>query len=153
MTLEDLFIILIGLIAFRAGGKVYKYFVYPWILRKTTTDIEKNPKWITERVHKKYYGFYDIDIILAQCTFGYLPRLRWTKDDRLQILIPEDTLVRDIESVARVALAAKIKIKYGLWFPDKPIHWLAILCYMLDGGDIKESATSWEDKKPLDLSE
>jgi hypothetical protein len=35
-------------------------------------------------------------------------------------------------------------VKYGVLFQDKPIHWLSILCYMLDGGDIKQEATSWE---------
>ena len=61
-------------------------------------------------------------------------------------MIPNDTLTKDAEEVVRLALVGKIYIKHNLFFPDKPTHWLSILCYMLDGGDINEVATSWEKK-------
>ena len=53
----------------------------------------------------------------------------------------------DIDKIAALALRGKINIFYGLMTPDKPAYWLAILLYMLDGGDIKQEAISWEDKK------
>lgn len=154
MLSEDICTILAIILGIFLGSYSYKHIVKPWLMEKCTTDIEKNPKWITDKLRSNYYGFHDVDIILANCTFGFLPRFRLSKKgDRLQLLVPEDTPTRDVEALGRAILAAKIKIKYGLWFPDKPIHWLSILCYMLDGGDIKEASTKWEDKKPLDLSE
>ena len=152
---EDMCIIVIAILGIFLGSHLYQHFFKPWLVEKCTKDIEKNPKWIMDKLKSEYYGFHDIDIILANCTFGPLPRFRWEKKEkRLQFLIPEDTPTRDVDAVARIALTAKIKLKYGLWFPDKPLHWLSILCYMLDGGDIKQEATRWEelqvDKKPLD---
>lgn len=127
--------------------------IFPWLLNKKTKDIEKNPKWITSKT-KDHYGFSDIDFIVVESPLGAVPRLRVSKNkDRLQLLIGEDTLTRDVDNLMRAALAAKIKIKYGLWFPDKSTHWLSILLYMLDGGDIKQETVSWEekDKKSVDL--
>lgn len=147
MTLEDIRILVIGIMGFYLGVSLYKLFIKPWLIEKNTKDIEVNPKWITPKIRSEYYGLYDVDIVLAQSTFGLLPRCRLSKDKkRLQLLIPEDTLTRDIDLVAQLALAAKIKITYGLWYPEKSAHWLSILCYLLDGGDIKESATKWEPK-------
>lgn len=145
MTLEDIKILGIGILAFYAGRNIYKYLVRPWILDKTTRDIEKNPKWITSKLRSEYYGFLDMDIILAESKFGLLPRFRLSKDNRLQLLLPEDVSTRDIEKVAQLALAAKIKAEYGLWYPEKSAKWLSILCYLLDGGDIKETSTKWEN--------
>jgi len=108
------------------------------MIEKTTKEIDKNPKWITNELHSKYYGFADIDFITAESSIGALPRFRVSKENssRLEFLIPEDTLTRDVETMGQLALVGKIKLKYGLFFPDKPIHWLSILCFMLDGGEV-----------------
>lgn len=143
--MDDIKILILILLVLYVAHIIYKYFLRPWLIEKATKEIEVNPKWITSKLQKDYYGFNDIDIILADTTFGWLPRFRLIKNNRLQLLISEDTTTKDVEEIGRVILAAKIKIKYGLWFPDKPIHWLSILCYMLDGGDIKQEETSWEN--------
>lgn len=133
----DLAYILLMLIVGYALGRLYKLVIFPKMIEKTTKEIDKNPKWITNELHSKYYGFSDIDFITAENTIGALPRFRVAKDStRLEFLIPEDTSIRDIERMGQVALVGKIKIKYGLFFPDKPLHWLSILCFMLDGGEI-----------------
>jgi hypothetical protein len=129
--------------------ELFNRVIFPWIVNKRTKDIEKNPKWIIPELQEKYYGFRDIDIITVDSPLGLIPRFRVDKKqkNRLQLLIPVDTSVRDIDDIARLALAGKIKIKYGLWFPDKSAHWLAILNFMLDGGDIRIDATKWEKDK------
>ena len=142
--MDDVKILILILLVLYIAYIIYKYLLRPWILEKTTKDIEVNPKWMTPKLREKYYGFSDIDIILAETTFGGLPRIRLSKDNRIQLLLPEDVSPRDIDEIAQIVLAAKVRIKYGLWFPDKPAFWLSILCYMLDGGDIKQEATSWE---------
>jgi len=118
--------------------KFYRYILFPKIVNKTTKEIDKNPKWITRELHSKYYGFADIDFITAENTIGALPRFRVSKEDgeRLEFLIPEDTPISDLEKVGRAALIGKLKIKFGLFFPDKPIQWLSILCFMLEGGEV-----------------
>jgi hypothetical protein len=134
----DLAYIILFSISIYAFSRLYKYIIFPKILEKTTKEFDKNPKWITNELHAKYYGFNDIDFITAENAIGALPRFRVPKNDktRLEILIPNDTSIRDIEQMGQVALVGKIKIKYGLFFPDKPIHWLSVLCFMLDGGEI-----------------
>lgn len=131
---------------------IFNRYIFPKIIEKTTTEIEVNPKWITAELRQKYYGFSDIDFILAENLLGALPRFRTSKDKtRLEILIPNDTMTRDVEDLGRVALIVKLHAKYGLFFPDKPMHWLSILCYMLDGGDINMIDQPVEkDKKPID---
>ena len=137
---------------FYGGYIIFDRIIFPKIVEKRTKYIEVNPKWITPKLQKEYYGFQDIDIILVEDPFGCVPRFRETKNNRYELLISNDTSVKDIDGVAHLALAGKIKMKDGLWFPEKPPYWLSILCYMLDGGDIKQEATSWEekDKKPID---
>lgn len=129
--------------------ELFNRVIFPWIVNKRTKDIEKNPKWIIPELQEKYYGFKDIDIITVNSPLGLIPRFRVDKKqkNRLQLLIPVDTSARDIDDIARLALAGKIRIKYGLWFPDKSAHWLAILNFMLDGGDIRIDATKWEKDK------
>ena len=146
-----LFVIFIVYIATR----VFKWFVLPVILDMDTKETERNPKWITAELRQKYYGFNDIDFILAENPLGALPRFRASKDKtRLEMLISTDTTTRDVEDLGRVALIGKIHAKYGLFFPDKPIHWLSILCYMLDGGDINMIDQPVEkDKKPIDANQ
>ena len=125
-------------------------------MKKGMKELEKNPKWITSNIHEQYYGFYDIDIILVDSKYGGLPYVRMVKSTQhMEFLIPNDTSIKDVDDIAKQALNAKLKLKYGFYFPDKPAYWLAILCYMLDGGDIKQSATKWEkvekDNKPIDF--
>lgn len=119
--------------------EIFNKTIFPWIVSIRTKDIEKNPKWIISELQEKYYGFKDMDIIIVNSPLGMIPRFRVDKDDknRLQMLLPENISLRDIDNIAQIALAGKIKIKYGLWFPDKPANWLAILNYMLDGGNIR----------------
>lgn len=121
-------------------------FVVSFVVKRKTTVIEKNPKWITSRIQEKYYGFNDIDFILAECPLGGLPKFNISKDkERIELWIPNDIPIRDLESLAKIALLGKIKIRYGIYFPEKPIYWLSILCYMLDGGDIKQESVTWEE--------
>lgn len=121
-------------------------FVVSFVVKRKTTVIEKNPKWITSRIQEKYYGFNDIDFILAECPLGGLPKFNMSKDkERIELWIPNDIPIRDLESLAKIALLGKIKIRYGIYFPEKPIYWLSILCYMLDGGDIKQESVTWEE--------
>lgn len=129
---------------------MYEFFnkiIFPWIVNTRTKDLEKNPKWIMPKLKETYYGFKDMDIITVNSPLGMLPRFRLDKKekDRLQLLIPEDISTHDIDGIAQLALAGKIRIKYGLWYPDKSAHWLAILNFMLDGGDIRIEATKWEE--------
>ena len=143
----DLAYILLFILIGYALIRLYKLVIFPKIINKTTKEFDKNPKWITDELKSKYYGFHDIDFITAENTIGALPRFRVAKDDdtRLEMLISVDTTTREVEQIGQVALVGKIKIKYGLFFPDKPIYWLSILCFMLDGGEVEV-----KDKKPID---
>lgn len=151
--MEDLIILLFTFFLVMFLVKLWKLIIFPKIVEKTTKEVEKNPKWITPKLRTTYYGFSNIDIITANSSIGALPRFRLVpkknkkEETRLELLIPEDTSVNDIDKIAALALRGKINIFYGLMTPDKPAHWLAILLYMLDGGDIKQEAISWEDKK------
>lgn len=151
--MEDLIILLFTFFLVMFLAKLWKLIIFPKIVEKTTKEVEKNPKWITPKLRTTYYGFSNIDIITANSSIGALPRFRLSpkknkKDEtRLELLIPEDTSMNDIDKIAALALRGKINIFYGLMTPDKPAYWLAILLYMLDGGDIKQEAISWEDKK------
>lgn len=131
--------------------KIYRFVLFPKMVDKLTKEIDKNPKWITRELHSKYYGFADMDFITAENDLDMLPRFRICKEDntRLEFLIPSDTLTRDIEEMGRKALVGKIKLKYGLFFPDKPIQWLSILCFMLEGGEVNIKDIE-KDKKPID---
>lgn len=152
--MEDLLILLFSIFIGYAFIKTWKYFILPFIIEKNTQEVERNPNWITPKLRQKYYGFSNIDIITVRSSIGNIPRFRLkydknNKNNRLELLISEDTSVNDIDKVATLALSAKLHIFYGLSFTDKPAHWLSILLYMLDGGDIKEEATSWESKNKI----
>jgi len=141
-----MFVLLIGgvCILYKLFNKVF----FPWLVDKCTTDIELNPKWIMKKLQTNYYGFHDLDIVTTHSAFGLLPRFRLEKKtNKLQLLIDEDTSTKDIEDIARLALAGKIKIKYGVWYPEKSLQWLSILNYLLDGGDIKTEAVKWEESQ------
>lgn len=156
--MKEIRVIFFMIIIFCIYSYVFKKFVLPKLIKIDTKEIEKNPKWIMNNIREKYYGFQDIDIILIETNlFSSSPRLRITKDDKYEFLIPNDTSTKDVDEVLRLAIMGKIAVKYGLVFQDKPIYWLSILCYMLDGGDIKETSARFEEKinknkKPLDVS-
>lgn len=144
----DLLYILFFSFWFYMGIQIFKRFVYPRMIEADTKEVERNPKWIMGLENAKTYGFQDIDIILAETkVFMSLPRMKITKQDRYEFWISNDTLTKDADEVLRLALMGKVAIKYGMVFYDKPIHWLSILCYMLDGGDIVEAATRFEENK------
>ena len=148
--LEFVIILLFGLICFVAGRLIFKCIFAPIIVKKTTHEVEKNPKWITPKLRQKYYGFSNIDIITANSTLGALPRFRLNKNkegqERLELLIPEDTPVSDIDKVATLALQGKLRVYHNLYFPDKSAYWLSILLYLLDGGDIEQESIIWGSK-------
>lgn len=136
---SDVVITIIIIVVVAGMYELFDKIIFPWIVNKRTKDIEKNPKWIVPELQNKYYGFEDIDIITVNSPLGMVPRFRIDKNkrSRLQLLIPEDISTKDIDNVAQLALAGKLRIKYGVWYPDKPAYWLAILNFMLDGGNIK----------------
>lgn len=139
-----LFVIFIVYIATR----VFKLFVRPVILDMDTKEIERNPKWIVDKVKGVYYGFHDIDFILAESNiFSSLPRFKISKTDRYELWLPSDISIKDVDEIVRLALVGKIQVKYGLIFRDKSLNWLSILCYMLDGGDIREDKVAFENTK------
>ena len=153
MISADLIILISVIIGIGALWNMFDKIIFPWIINIRTSDIDLNPKWIISEA-KHYYGFSDIDFVIVESPLGMTPRFRISKNKkRLQLLIDNDTTTNDINDILHVALVGKLKLNYGLWFPDKPLYWLSILCYMLDGGDIKEESTSWEnvDKKGVDL--
>lgn len=149
--MEDILAIIIVIIILYTLLKVWKYMLRPFIINRTTQEIEKNPKWITPKLKQNYYGFSDIDIITAKSPIGMLPRFRLNSKEkgkeRLELLIPEDTPISDIDKVATLALQGKIHLYYNLFFPDKSALWLSILLYMLDGNDIEREPIKWENKK------
>lgn len=113
---------------------IFSKIIFPKIIYKGMKEVDRNPKWITSKL--QYYGFTDIDIVLCESKWGMLPRFRAGKNNRLELWIDNDTSTKDVEDIGQLALCAMIRVKYGLWFPDKPIYWLSILLYMLDGGDV-----------------
>lgn len=128
--------------------QLFLKYVYPLIVDKRTTDIEINPKWITTELKENYYGFHNMDIVIVDSPLGMIPRFRLSKDKKkLQLLISEDTSTRDIDDVAQIALSGKLRLYYGVWYPDKPAYWLSILLYMLDGGEIRFNEAKWEKKE------
>lgn len=135
ITINDIIILINVLFLSILLYNVLNKIIIPKIIDYSIKEIDRNPKWVTSRL--QYYGFDDIDIVLCECPFHRLPRFRIIKTDKLELLIDNDTSVNDIEELGRIALITKIKVKYGLWFPEKPIHWLSVMCYMLDGGDIQ----------------
>ena len=148
--LATIIVIIIGYILI----KIWKYIIFPFIVKKTTHEVEKNPKWITPKLRQNYYGFSNIDIITARSTIGALPRFRLNSKEegkeRLELLISEDTPVNDIDKVATLALQGKLHVYYNLYFPDKPAYWLSVLLYMLDGGDIKPESIVLESKNKIE---
>lgn len=133
-----------------ASWDIFNRVIFPRIVLNGMKEVEKNPKWITSKLYN-YYGFSDIDIILCESKWGMLPRFRTGKNNRLELLIDPETSVDEVEDIGRLALAGKIKTKYGVWVNDKPLHWMSILCYMLDGGDVNIETISKEEAETRNL--
>lgn len=133
--LYSLFIIVWIILGYKIGNLIIQN-ILPKLAEKRVKEIEKNPKWITPKLREEYYGFDDIDIILAQSSYPILPFFRLAKNNRFELLVPDDITTKDVNLISQLALAGKIKIKYNVLYLDKPVDWLSILCYMLDGGDI-----------------
>ena len=153
MDMTNLIISLGVILGIGALWYLFDRLIFPWLVDVHTKDIEINPNWITSKT-KEFYGFSDIDFVVVDSPLGMTPRFRLSKNKkRLQMLIDDDIKTDDIGKVMLMALAGKLKITYGLWFPDKPLYWLSILCYMLEGGNINVGDMSWEevDKKTVDL--
>lgn len=146
--METLLALLLSLVMFYISIHIFNKYILPKLIEADTKEIEKNPQWIMKHAIGKYYGFHDVDIILAETKiFVSLPRARISKNNRFELWIPNDTSTREVNDILRLALAGKIQIKYGVFFPDKPLHWLSILCYMLDGGDVMEATAKFEEKQ------
>lgn len=146
ITLQDVLITAMIVSCLWIIWHIFTRKMFPWIVEKITVVIEKNPKWLTDKLRKEYYGFSNIDFIIVNSPLGMTPRFRMSKKtNNLELLIPEDTTTDDVEIIGKIALLGKIKATYDLWYPDKPLYWLSILLYMLEGKDIKEEATSWKE--------
>ena len=125
------------------------------VVKKFITEVERNPKWLTEELFQSNYGFHDIDIVLCDSKLlkEALPLLHYNnKTYKYELLVRSDVSPRNADLVGKTALAAKIitgfrvNISYEALM-DKPLHWLSILCYLLEGGDIKMSSVKWEDSE------
>ena len=137
MSTKTIAIAIVTTISLYLLWRLYKRVLYPIILQSGMREISRNPTWVNNRI-RTYYGFEDIDIVLCESLWGGLPHLRVaTNKSKLELWIPNDVSVDDIDYYGRLALSAKLKINYGLWFPEKSLPWLSIVCYMLDGGDVK----------------
>lgn len=147
--LKDLCYLGLTLCSIYAFYHIIKVVVFPNILNLFTKVKETNPDWLAGKLRSQYYGFNDIDFIICECPIYNAPRFRLTKDmSRIQFLVPTGMTVWDREKLAKIALIGKIKIRYDVDTSfNKPIEWLSILCYMLDGGDINISETKWVENK------
>ena len=133
---------------------LYTKIIRPFLIKKTTKELEKNPKWLISELRSQYYGLDDIDIILTENNkFLISPRIKLAKDKKhLKLLIPANMVTtNNIDDVAKLLLISKISIKIsprvGMLYANKPTYWLSILNYMLDGGSINQSAVSWKEKE------
>lgn len=126
--------------------QLWKYWIHPAILDSKTKKLETNPKWITDILYK-FYGFQDIDFVVVKCSISDSPRFQVSTKNRLTFLVPENITSDQVEEIGRIALIGKLNIKHQLFYPDKHILWLSILCYLLDGHDIAMSDAAFEVKK------
>lgn len=140
--IEDICMIILCISMFYMGHIIFKRFILPKLIDIGTKELEKNPKWLIPQLRETYYGFHDIDIIVAESTnlFSILPRFRLAKNDRYELWIPDDITTKDVDIVAQLALMGKINVKYGLFYENKSTYWLSIMCFMLDGGDVTQAA-------------
>ena len=45
---------------------LYIKIIRPFLIKKTTKELEKNPKWLMSELRSQYYGLDDIDVILTE---------------------------------------------------------------------------------------
>lgn len=148
MLTEKLLHIALVLCSIYSIYTIVRSFVYPRLLDKLTKEVERNPSWLVDKLRSEYYGFNDIDIIISNCPICSVPRFRVSKSGKLELYVPEDYSVWTRDKIAQIALIGKIHIRHGISVgADKPVYWLSILCYMLDGGDINVSEITWEEKR------
>lgn len=148
ISLDTIIVILAAITGGWLAYRIFSKHLLPFLIEKQTKVIETNPKWIISKLHKDYYGFRDMDIVLFENSIDDSPRFRYDKpNNKLEFMIPNDTSVTDLDKIAKIALLGKLKIKYDLWYPDKPAYWLSVLLYLLDGGYIDPETFSWEENK------
>lgn len=143
---ESTCIILLIIIGLFIIYKLFTKFAIPYIFTLKTKDGEKNPDWLISRLH--YYGFHDIDIILmkSDSVFTRSPHFI-LNHDRYELYVPDSVSVDDAEDIGKLALLGKLYVKYGVLHEDKPLYWLSILCYMLDGGGVDIADILWKNHK------
>lgn len=135
IRLLELTLVVVAIYAARRVARFVITVVIPRMERRAAIEVGRNPKWIISQL--PYYGFYDVDFVLFKSKLNTMPHFRLNKNkDRIEMWLPEDVTTQDIPELGRLALAGKLNAKYDVWYPDKPIHWLSVLCFMLDGGDI-----------------
>lgn len=141
--------LLLGVMCFFLGDMLWEKVAQPFLENKGTKVLETNPKWVTSELTDKYYGFYDVDFVLVEATnsFSHTPRFTVNKKtNRYQLLFTDDITTHEVAELGRFTMICKLVAKYGIVAAkDKPLYWLSILCYMLDGGDIHQEAVSWRD--------
>ena len=161
MIMSKVWIILFCVWSMIMIAKLYIELIRPVLIKKTTTkELERNPKWLKSELTSQYYGLDDIDIVIVENQKFKTPmEVRVVKSSKkLEVLLPSYVVnTRDIELIAKLLLITKISTKIspqvGMLYVNKPSWWLSILNYMLDGGNINQSAVKWEekDKKPIDF--
>lgn len=122
-------------------SKIFTRYIFPKIAERNMIEICRNPKWFVSRL-SGYYGFQDIDFVLAKSKYGMLPRFRLGETKKLELWIPYDIETRCVEELAKLALIGKLHIKYKVSYPNKSLQWLSTLCFMLDGNDANITFTS-----------
>lgn len=158
---EEVYIILLFMWLGFMSVKAYFDFIRPILIKKNMKEVEKNPKWLTPVIRSQYYGLDDVDVILVENKYGVKPQFRAkvvnvnkekrTKEVRLELLLPTTITTNEIDEIAKIALIGKLCIKIrpelAILYANKPAYWLSILNYMLDGGNINQSAVSWKEKE------
>lgn len=131
-----LLIALLIIVIFIIEWKIFNKTLAPILIQKGLTEIARNPKWITSRLHEEYYGFDDVDIILCESKWGVLPYFH-INHKRIEVWVSNNTSIDEVEALGHLILCSRLKVEYGLWYTGKPLYWLSLLLYMLDGGDMK----------------
>ena len=145
---------------FYMSVKLYMDVIRPYQIKKSIKVVKKNPEWLIPALRSHYYGLDDVDILLVESKHKIAPQFQLNvikKDEkagllemRLELLLPSTVTIAEIDEIAKIALIGKICTKVnpqvGMTYANKPTYWLSILCYMLDGGSINQSAVSWNDK-------
>ena len=152
--MKEVYIILLCICLGMFYIDLYINIIRPFLIKKTTKELEKNPKWLMSKLISQYYGLNDIDIILVENQkFNIMPRLEFNKrEHRFKFLIPNDmATTEDVDIIAKLLLISKLSVKIGpqigILYSNKPTYWLSILNYMLDGGNINPSNINWEQKE------